>query len=97
MAEARLKSDVYEMGFGQRVGGGLEFRGLPGSGVIVYQTHDNLQETLFAGGPLGGRRADVRQRRRGILHPRPRRDRRGRKDTRHDGSGSAVSPDSGAD
>jgi len=54
MAEARLKSDVYEMGFGQRVGGGLEFRGLPGSGVIVYQTHDNLQETLFAGGPLGG-------------------------------------------
>jgi hypothetical protein len=53
MAEARLKSDVYEMGFGPLVGGGLEFRGLPGSGVIVYQAHDNLQETLFAGGPLG--------------------------------------------
>ena len=53
MAEARLKSDVYEMGFGPLVGGGLEFRGLPGSGVIVYQAHDNLQETLFAGGSLG--------------------------------------------
>jgi hypothetical protein len=23
------------------------------AGVIVYQTHDDLQETLFAGGPLG--------------------------------------------
>jgi hypothetical protein len=52
MAEARLKSDVYERGFGPQFGGGLEFRGLPGSGVIVYQTHDDLQETLFAGGPL---------------------------------------------
>jgi hypothetical protein len=52
MAEARLKSDVYEIGFGPQVGGALEFRGLPGSGVIVYQTHDNLQETLFTGGPL---------------------------------------------
>jgi len=54
MAEARLKNDVYEMGFGPLTGGGgLEFRGLPGSGVIVYQTHNDLQETLFAGGPLG--------------------------------------------
>jgi hypothetical protein len=52
MAEARLKSDVYEMGFAPLAGGGLEFRGLPGSGVIVYQTHNDLQETLFAGGPL---------------------------------------------
>jgi hypothetical protein len=53
MAEARLKSDVYERGFAPQVGTGREFRGLPGSGVIVYQTHDDLQETLFAGGPLG--------------------------------------------
>ena len=53
MAETRLRNDVYEMGFGVRVGGGLEFRGLPGSGVILYQVHDDLQETLFAGGPLG--------------------------------------------
>ncbi len=53
MAEARLKSDVYERGFAPLVGGGSEFRGLPGEGVIVYQTHDDLQETLFMGGPIG--------------------------------------------
>jgi hypothetical protein len=52
MAEARLRSDVYERGFAPLVTGGLEFRGLPGEGVIVYQTHDDLQETLFLGGPL---------------------------------------------
>jgi len=53
MAEARLKSDTYEMGFAPLPGQVKpEFRGLPGSGVIVYQTHDDLQETLFAGGPL---------------------------------------------
>ena len=28
------------------------FRGLPGEGVIVYQIHDDLQETYFKGGPL---------------------------------------------
>jgi hypothetical protein len=53
MAEARLRSDVYEMGFAPLTTGGLEYRGLPGGGVIVYQVHDDLQETLFAGGPLG--------------------------------------------
>jgi hypothetical protein len=53
MAEARLRSDVYEMGFAPLTGeGGNEFRGLPGSGVIVYQTHDDLQETLFVAGGL---------------------------------------------
>jgi PASTA domain len=53
MAEARLKSDVYERGFAPLTPIGQEFRGLPGEGVIVYQTHDDLQETLFMGGPLG--------------------------------------------
>jgi hypothetical protein len=53
IAEARLRSDVYERGFAPLVAGGMEFRGLPSEGVIVYQTHDDLQETLFAGGPLG--------------------------------------------
>jgi hypothetical protein len=53
MAEARLRSDVYERGFAPLTTGGREFRGLPGEGVIVYQTHDDLQETLFMGGPLG--------------------------------------------
>ena len=59
MAEARLKSDVYERGFAQLIptpgtppGPNLEFRGLPGEGVIVYQVHDDLQETYFKGGPL---------------------------------------------
>ena len=53
MTEARLRSDVYEKGFAPLTGPpALEFRGLPGEGVIVYQTHDDLQETLFAGGPL---------------------------------------------
>lgn len=54
MAEARLRSDVYERGFAPRMTGGLEFRGLPGEGVIVYQTQDNLQETyLMSPGALG--------------------------------------------
>ena len=53
MAEARLRSDVYERGFAPLAGPpAMEFRGLPGEGVIVYQTHDDLQETLFMGGPL---------------------------------------------
>ncbi len=52
MVEARLRSDVYEQGFAPLTTGGREFRGLPGSGVIVYQTHDDLQETLFVAGPL---------------------------------------------
>jgi hypothetical protein len=53
MAEARLRSDVYERGFAPLTGPpAKEFRGLPGEGVIVYQTHDNLQETIFMGGPL---------------------------------------------
>jgi PASTA domain len=53
LAEARLKSDVYERGFAQLKDGNMEFVGLPGEGVIVYQTHDNLQETYFTAGPLG--------------------------------------------
>jgi hypothetical protein len=52
MAEARLRSDVYERGFALLTTGGNEFRGLPGEGVIVYQTHADLQETLLMGGPL---------------------------------------------
>ena len=30
----------------------MDFRGLPGAGVIVYQTHDDLQETYLMAGPL---------------------------------------------
>jgi hypothetical protein len=52
MVEARLKSDAYEMGFGPLIGGGREFSGLPGAGVIIYQVHDDLQETYFTAGPL---------------------------------------------
>jgi hypothetical protein len=49
LVEARLKRDVYEKGFAGLTGpGGLEFRGLPSEGVIVYQTQANLQETLLA-------------------------------------------------
>jgi hypothetical protein len=54
MVEARLKSDVYERGFAPLTPSMTnEFHGLPGEGVIVYQTHPDLQETWFAGGPLG--------------------------------------------
>ncbi len=53
LIEARLKSDVYETGFSRLVDGNLEFVGIPGEGVIVYQTHDDLQETWFLGGPFG--------------------------------------------
>ena len=52
LVEARLKSDVYERGFAQLQDGQMDFRGLPGAGVIVYQTHDDLQETYLTAGPL---------------------------------------------
>ena len=35
-AEARVKSDVYERGFGM-LPNGLEFQGIPSEGVIVYE------------------------------------------------------------
>lgn len=47
LIEARLRSDVYERGFGRLIGGGMEFRGLGGKGVIVYETQADLQETYL--------------------------------------------------
>ena len=47
LAELRLRSDVYEHGFAPLTDGRLEFSGLKSEGVIVYQTHLNLQETLL--------------------------------------------------
>lgn len=47
LVEARLRSDVYERGFGRLRGGSMEFTGLASEGVIVYQTHQDLQETYL--------------------------------------------------
>jgi hypothetical protein len=35
--EARLKSDIYERGFGRMQNGNLEFQGIPAEAVIVYE------------------------------------------------------------
>lgn len=47
--EARLKSDVYERGFSPLATGGRAFRGLPGEGVIVYETvsPNDLEKTFL--------------------------------------------------
>src|SRR6478672_5303378 len=55
IVEARLKTDLYEKGFAPLTTGPLEFRGLPGEGVIVYEvtTPDHLEQVkLVSGGAL---------------------------------------------